>query len=92
MGNCGARAGTRRDERGGHTDRLTPWDMLTLEAEAEAASGAEPEKVGRDRGRDDKKGDRRGCCGFQPQFAQNHRPGPHPQRFWERRRGRGTKR
>lgn len=54
--------------------------------------GTKTDKVGRDGGREEKEGDR--CRGHerQPQSAQNHRPGPSPQRSWEKRRGRETRR
>lgn len=51
------------------------------------SQGTGMEKVEQDGGREKEKGDICGCCDFQLRFAQNHRPGPHPQRFWERRRG-----
>lgn len=85
MENCGAIAGTRRGGRDRHTD------TVGLSQSQRQHQETEPEKVERDSGREEEEEDTCRCCDFQSQFSQNHRPGLHPQRFWERRKRR-TKR
>lgn len=53
--------------------------------------GAEPEKVKETVGEKTRRETDAEAVTFSL-VAENHRPGPHPQRFGERRRGRGTKR
>lgn len=80
MENYGARAGTTE------VGRTHTWDPMGLSYSQRQHQGTEKEEAEQDSGGEEK-GDISRCCDFQLQFAQNHRPGPHPQRLWEKRKG-----